>query len=198
MAPRPAKVFVPLAFTCLIVACTTQKPAPEARSRVTPNELFPLREGNAWSYDVDTGEAKTTLAIVRVEAFDGHVAFVRNAESLLQYEVLAEGIRMASTDAWLIHAPLRAGATWSAPRGRTATVSSMDLRVVTAAGTFDACVEVVEVGGELELEVRTVYCPGVGPVSVKSTMRSNTSDRVLTVSAELRGYEVNPRTALPR
>ncbi len=183
-----------LAFVSLTVACATQQTPRETRAELTPSDLFPLREGNAWSYDVDPGEATTTLAIVRVESFDGRFARVRNASSLLEYEVLPGGIRTATDDAWLLRAPFREGATWPAPRGRTATMSSFDFDITTAAGAFHGCVEVVEVGGELELEVRTIYCPGVGPVSVKSTMRSNTSERVLTVSAELRGYSVNPPT----
>jgi len=54
---------------------------------------------------------------------------------------------------------------------------------------------VSETGGKLELEVQTVYCASVGPVLVESTMRSNVSDRALTVSARLRGYEVSPTSS---
>jgi hypothetical protein len=70
--------------------------------------------------------------------------------------------------------------------------------IETPAGAFDRCMEVVETGGKLELEVHTVYCPGVGPVLVVSTMHSNVSDRVATVSAQLRGYDVSPRLPLER
>jgi hypothetical protein len=161
---------------------------------IEPSDLYPLQTGNAWSYDVDTGEASTTLAVSRVHAFDGHIAEVHTGRAVVRYEVLTEGIRVSPGDAWLVRAPLEVGATWSGRGGRTARLVSTDTVIETRAGTFDRCVEVLETGGKLELEVRTVYCPRVGPVSVRSTMRSNVSDRVVTVSARLRGYDV---TLLP-
>jgi hypothetical protein len=155
-------------------------------------DYYPLREGNAWSYDVDTGEPSTTLAITRVEAVDGDVVQVKTAKAVVRYEARPEGIRVLPGDAWLIRAPLREGATWPARGGRTATLFSMHARIETPAGRFAQCMEVVELGGKLELEVRTIYCPGVGPVSITSTMRSKVSDRTLTVSARLRGFSVRP------
>jgi hypothetical protein len=157
-----------------------------------PTELYPLDTGNAWSYDVDTGEASTTLAITRVEAFDGRIAEVHTGRTVVRYEVLAEGIRVPPGDEWLLRAPLVEGATWPGRGGWTARLISTDTSVETPAGSFDGCVEVLETGGKLELEVRTVYCAGVGPVWLASTMHSNVSDRAVTVSAKLRGYEVSP------
>jgi hypothetical protein len=159
---------------------------------IDPSDLYPLQSGNAWSYDVDTGEASTTLAITRVEAFDGRIAEVHTGHAIVRYEVLAEGIRVPPGDVWLVRAPLVEGAIWPGRGGRTARLISISARVETGAGSFDRCVEVLETGGKRELEVRTVYCPGVGPVSVGSTMRSNVSDRFVTVSAQLRGYDVSP------
>lgn len=181
---------------CLAVACAGKSPPPTSRIAIDPSDLYPLQTGNAWSYDVDTGEPSTTLAITRVEAFDGRLAQVRSGQTVVRYEVLAEGIRVPPGDAWLIRAPLENGATWPGRGGRVARVISTNATIETRAGAFDRCVEVLETGGKFELEVRTVYCAGVGPVSVDSTMRSNMSDRVLTVSAQLRGYDVSP--ALPR
>jgi len=184
------------AATLITAACaSTVRPAlPKA---IEPSDLYPLATGNAWSYDVDTGEPSTTLAVTRVETFDGRVAEVRTAQTLLRYEVLPEGIRVPPRDEWVLRAPFEEGATWPGRGGRTARLVSMGLRVETRAGAFDGCVLVSETGGKLELEVRTVYCPRVGPVSVESTMRSNVSDRAMTVSAKLRGYDVSP-TFSPR
>lgn len=185
-----------VAATLIMAACaSTVRPAlPKA---IEPSDLYPLATGNAWSYDVDTGEPSTTLAVTRVETFDGRVAEVRTAQTLLRYEVLPEGIRVPPRDEWVLRAPFEEGATWPGRGGRTARLVSMGLHVETRAGAFDGCVLVSETGGKLELEVRTVYCPRVGPVSVESTMRSNVSDRALTVSAKLRGYDVSP-TSSPR
>lgn len=179
----------------LSAACAGRAPAPRADVALDPSELYPLSEGNAWSYDVDTGEPSRTLGITRVESFDGRIAEVRTGQTVHRYEVTAEGIRIPSTNVWLVRAPLRAGATWPAPGGRTALLRSMQAHAETEAGSFKGCIEVLETGGQLELEVRTVYCPGVGPVSVESTMRSKVSDRTMTVSARLRGYSVNPLPA---
>jgi hypothetical protein len=164
---------------------------------LAPIDFYPLRAGNVWSYDVDTGEPSTTLAITRVEAFDGSIAEVRTANAVTRYELLPDGIRVPPSDAWLIRVPVLQGATWPAPGGRTAELVSTDVVAETPAGRFDGCIEVREVGGKLELEVRTIYCPGVGPVTVSSTMRSNVSERALTVSARLRGYSVIPSTSDP-
>jgi hypothetical protein len=162
-----------------------------------PRDFYPLRAGNAWSYDVDTGDAVTTLAITRVEAFDGRVAEVHTGRSVLLYEVSAEGIRELDANAWVLRAPLREGASWPGRGGRSARVVAADSGARTAAGDFDDCVEVLETGGKLELEVRTLYCRGVGPVSVESTMRSKVGERTLSVSASLRGYDVSAPGSRP-
>lgn len=182
---------------CLVAACASKSSSITTSAVLEPIDFYPLRTGNAWSYDVDTGEASTTLAVTRVEAFDGSIAEVRTANAVVRYEVLPDGIRVPPTDAWLIRVPLRRGATWQGPGGRSAELVSTDAVADTPAGRFEGCVEVREVGGKLDLEIRTIYCPGVGPVSVTSTMRSKVSERVLTVSARLRGYSVSARTSDP-
>jgi len=181
-----------VATLALAVACAGQGPAPSTPVAIEPSDLYPLQTGNAWSYDVDTGEASTTLGIIRVEAFDGRIAEVHTGRAVVRYEVLPEGIRVPPSNAWLVRAPLVEGATWPGRGGRTAFLISTGTTVQTPAGAFDRCMEVLETGGKLDLEVRTVYCPGVGPVVVVSTMHSNVSDRVVTVSAQLRGFDVSP------
>ena len=176
----------------LSVAACAHEGAPATQSAPEPLDFFPLRAGNAWSYDVDTGEATTTLGVTRVEAFDGRVAKVRTGRKVMVYEALDEGIRVPPGDEWLLRGPLEIGETWTGRGGRSARLESMGLRIETPAGAFEGCLAVLETGGKLELEVRTVYCPGVGPVSVESTMRSKVNTRFIKVSAELRGYEVSP------
>ena len=155
--------------------------------------MYPLEAGNAWSYDVDTGEASTTLAVTRVEAREGDQARVRTGTKVVRYELAPEGLRTLPDGAWLFRTPFAIGAEWAAPGGRIARIVSVDAVAETPAGSFEGCLQILETGGELDLEIRTVYCPGVGPVSVESTMRSNVSERSLTVRATLRGYEVSPQ-----
>ena len=179
------------AVCCLAIGCASRAVPSTADAAIDPRDFYPFDEGNAWSYDVDTGEGSTTLAVARVDAFDGRVADVRTGQAVVRYEVGADGIRIPSEQAWLLRTPLREGATWMSRGGRTARVVSTRARAQTSAGDFDGCIEIFETGGELGLEVTTVYCPGVGPVSVQSTMRSEVSERTLTVTARLRGYEVS-------
>jgi hypothetical protein len=174
------------------IGCARSSSSTIAPHALTPLDLFPLQVGNVWSYDVDTGEPSTTLAITRVEAIDGSFVDVRTGDTIVRYELLPAGIRVPPNDVWLIRAPLSVGATWTGRGDRTATLVSVDATAETPAGAFRGCVEIVEKGGRLELEVRTLYCPGVGPVVVSSTMSSTRSERRLTVTATLRGYKVSP------
>jgi len=193
----PGSASIAALAVCLAAACATESGVVANPTALDPLDFYPLRVGHAWSYDVDTGEPSTTLAVTRVEAFDGTIAELRTGESVVRYEVASDGIRLRGADAWLIRAPIRVGATWPAPGGRSAELVSLGAMSETPAGRFDDCLEVLEVGGKLDLEVRTVYCRGIGPTSVTSTMRSKQSARSLTVSARLRGYEISPRVSGP-
>ena len=174
----------------VVSSCASRPPLVDREPSFDPLTLYPLREGNAWSYDVDTGDAQTTLAITRVVSVDAQTVRVRTGDSLVEYEVRPEGIYVAEDGAWLLRGPVRRGVTWPARGGRTAEIVAMPEAVETPAGTLRGCVEVLERGGRLDLEIRTIYCEGVGPASVSSTMRSATSNRTLTVTAVLRGYDV--------
>lgn len=174
-----------------VLGCGASKPtAPDSAAEIVPINLYPLRPGNAWSYDVNTGEPPSTLAVSRVETVDGSIATVRTGQGSVKYEIREDGIRVVSEGVWLFRAPLEEGASWPARGGRTGRLVSTEVSIETQAGSFTGCLEVVETGGRLELEVRTVYCPLVGPVAVDSTMHSNVSDRAVSVHARLRGYNV--------
>ncbi len=179
----------------LLVTCVAVLGCAGAKS-VASDSFYPLRAGNAWSYDVNTGEPPSTLAVSRVEAVDGAIATVRTGQGSVQYEIREDGIRVVSEDAWLFRTPLKEGASWPARGGRTGRLGATDVSIETQAGSFTGCLEVIETGGKLELEVRTVYCPAVGPVAVDSTMRSSASDRAISVHARLRGYDVSGGASL--
>ena len=157
--------------------------------QLEPSDLYPLTAGNVWSYDVDTGDSITTLAVTRVHSFDGRDAEVRTGEARLRYQVRPEGIFVPEERAWLIKGPIEEGTVWRARGGRTGRIVAMNRSQDTPAGEFEGCVEIRETGGELGLQVSTIYCPRIGPVLVTSTMRSKTSDRSVSVQATLRGYE---------
>lgn len=191
MAPS-ARRLVKTAWVWFVLSCATASGPEEPRRATDPHAMYPMHPGNAWSYDVDTGAPATTLAVTRVEAREGHQARVRTGEKVVRYQLDREGIRTVPEGRWLLRTPFVVGAQWAAPGGRDARVVSVAAALQTPAGSFEGCLEVLETGGELDLEVRTVYCPGVGPVSVASTMRSKVSERSVTVTATLRGYAVSP------
>ena len=182
-----------LLFFLALLGCSAAAPPTTVVETLDPRDLYPLSLHNGWSYDVDTGAPPVTLGITRVESVNGDRVEVRTGDTLVHYELSPDGIRVPPDDVWLVRAPLRVGATWPAPGGRTATLVALDARADTAAGEFTDCTEVNERGGKLDLEVRTIYCVGVGPVIVTSTLRSNISERSITVTATLRGYRVQPR-----
>lgn len=193
MSLRVGTVLSSMLWVALVCSCAGRSSAPTEPRAAGVLDLYPFAKGNAWSYDIDTGESSTTLAVTRVESFDGKIAEVRTASATIRYEVRPDGVYVPSEDAWVIRAPVRVGSTWLGRGGREARVVATAVTADTPAGTFEQCVDVMEEGGKLELEVRTVYCPNVGPVIVTSTMRSHVSERVLTVSARLRGFSVSPQ-----
>ena len=80
-----------------------------------------------------------------------------------------------------------AGLTWhSSDRAEALADLTTGLAAVDPAGLAPGS----RLAEPLELDVRTIYCRGVGPASIVSSMRSTVSERVLTVSARLRGYDV--------
>ncbi len=188
---RGARLVAFVIWVSLSYGCATTPAPSDPRKGSDPHAMYPLQAGNAWSYDVDTGESSTTLAITRVEERDGAEARVRTGTEVVRYELAPEGVRTLPDGAWLFRTPFTVGATWTARGGRAASIVTVDAVAKTPAGSFEGCLEVLETGGNLDLEIRTIYCPGVGPVSVASTLRSDVSDRSLTVTATLRGYDVS-------
>jgi hypothetical protein len=153
-------------------------------------DFYPLAEGHAWAYDVDTGDGQTVLAIVRVERAGAGFAEVRTGEGLRRYAVRADGIVREPEGVYLLRAPLRAGQRWPSLGGATAAVAAANVAEETPAGRFDGCVRVVEAGGSRGGRVETTYCPGVGPVRVVSSMAL--SRGTVRVEASLRGHGSGP------
>lgn len=165
---------------------------PTPRAALTARSLYPLGEGYAWSYEVDTGDEDMHLTISRVIGVSGAVVEVSNGvdDLPIRYELRPRGIFSLATETWLLRDPIRVGAEWDSARGARARVTSIDRRVVTPAGTFEHCVLVVESGGEFPRRIETTYCPGVGPaeVDVRAVMTMGRA----RAHARLRGYTVEP------
>jgi hypothetical protein len=156
--------------------------------QLTPARLYPMAVGSAWSYDVDTGDGGTVLAITRVtSAGDGH-AVVQGGEGTTSYELRPDGIYRTDRAGYLLKAPLRAGAVWSSGGGMSAEITRLDAALDTPAGQFRGCIEVVERGAPTGAVITTTYCPDVGPVRVVSSLVLSSGK--VEVIAQLRGYQI--------
>ncbi len=176
----------------LFVACGPATPDADepAGDPFDPHLLYPLAEGNVWSYNVDTGDEQPTLAITRVIArVDDRVEVTSGGDPVV-YELRAEGIWRPGTETWLLRAPVREGSEWASPQGMTARVTSTQATVETPAGSFEGCVRVEESGGEDERYVQTVYCPEIGPVYLESRMQLTTTPAPIRVIARMLGYDL--------
>ena len=186
---RSSLPFALLAACSMLAGCGSTQ-TPEDSEPLTVNRLYPLAEGQVWSYNVETGgDEPPTLAISRVVAVDGNRYEIQNNRSdAVRYEVRPEGIYAVATESWLIRNPIEEGREWPAGSGRTARIASIDVALDTAAGHFDRCVRVEEGGGRDGRRIVTIYCPDVGPVVVESSMDAQITGRTATVRAELLGY----------
>jgi len=171
----------------LLLGCASS-PKPVPKAALTAARLYPLAAGSAWSYDVDTGDGATVLAIMRVTESAGGQAAVQGGEGITRYEQRPDGLYRADRGGYLLKEPLRAGATWPSGGGMTAEISSVTAALETPAGRFTGCVEVVERGAPTGAVISTTYCPDVGPVQVISSLDLTTGS--VRVVARLRGYQI--------
>jgi len=167
---------------------------------IDANSLFPLHEGNVWTYDVDDGSGENVLHFIRTAAEEGHGRFQMLSPSgeSVYYEAREDGIYNATVEAWMLRNPIRQGTDWDAMGGRTARITQIDQTVELPAGRFTECVVVSETGSSSGLEVETTYCPDVGPVIVESRMTMDLSEQTVRVVARLRAYQLEgDSTAAP-
>ena len=179
-----------VSLALLVVAGCASAPEPTPSQELTPARLFPLTAGSAWSYDVDTGDGNTALAITKVTEAGSATAAVQGGEGLTRYELRPDGIFRTSLSGYLLKAPVRLGATWPSGGGMQAEITRLGLDLSTPAGNFRGCVEVNERGAPSGALITTTYCPDVGPALVVSRMELLTGK--VEVVARLRGYQIGP------
>lgn len=184
---RPLGILA-VATLCGCAGATTQL-APE-RAPWTAENLYPLAEGNAWSYDVDSGDGDPVLAVSRVLTVTPTGVIIATGKEQVAYERRADGLFKPAKGAYLLKEPLAVGSRWSSGAGMSAAVVRDVASIETPAGQFSHCAEVEELHGDTGNHILTTYCPDVGPVRVVSEMvvRGHT----LRVTALLRGYATHP------
>ena len=195
---RPPRLLSLSALTALLAlllpACKGGESRTGGDAPLRAADLLPLAVDNVWTYDAyDQDGHGPTLAGLRVTEAAGN-RFV--LESLLSedtariYELRDEGIFLPEHDAWLLRDPIEVGRTWRARGLREATVRALDVRASVPRGDFEGCVQVDEDGGELNIHVETIYCPGVGAVSTRSSMRQDSTGLTMSQRAVLREYAI--------
>jgi hypothetical protein len=185
--------FLELTVACIVLfGCASGPSASGGKpADLSPLSLYPLREGAAWSYDVDAGDGEpTVLATTRVLRIQGTTVEVQSGQAVLRYALLPEGIQRVDAGTYLLHAPIALGSEWPAGLNTQARVSATGQLLQTPAGNFEGCVVVTELGADSGRKVTTTYCPGVGPVRVDSEMEVR--GKLLRVTATLRGYSLEP------
>lgn len=191
---RSLELLVVRLLTCCALALFGCASGPTAAPRkpadLSPGSLYPLREGAAWSYDVDAGDGENVLATARVLRVQGTTVDVQSGQAVLHYALLPDGIQRVDGGTYLLRAPVALGSEWPAGLNTQARVSALDQLIQTPAGSFESCVVVTELSTDSGRKVTTTYCPGVGPVRVDSEMEVR--GKLLRVTATLRGYSLAP------
>ncbi len=161
-----------------------------------PDNLYPLGEGYVWSYQVDNG-IEQVLGVAQVTAVIGPRVEVSalGGEPFVYERRLPEGIYRPASSTWLLKAPIVVGAEWPAPSGRTAHVASVSQHIEVPAGAFDDCVRIEEDGGEDQKTVKTIYCPGIGPVYVETSMALTMTEQPPRIIGRLMGCNLRERNA---
>ncbi len=176
-----------VAVAVISSGCAGSTTAAKKPVDLSPASLYPLRPAAAWSYDVDSGDGDSVLAVARVTRSEGDLVEVATgSEGAIGYIVHDDGITRASNGSYLLKAPIAAGASWSSGQDTTAHVLALGVSLITAAGPFSDCVSVQEDNTGTGQRVTTTYCPGVGPAQVVSEMEVR--GQQLRVIAKLRGY----------
>lgn len=173
---------------CLASACAGGAPQVRAtRGPIGPHALYPLGAGQAWSYDVDTGDGASVLAVTRVVNLAGDTFEVQSGGGeLLRYARRDDGWFRPARGSYLLRGPVAVGTEWESGPGVVARIAAVEQTVETPAGRFARCVVVQERGAPSGQQVDTTYCPEVGPAIVESRMRVR--GQVVRVTARLRGF----------
>jgi hypothetical protein len=155
-----------------------------------PRRVYPLADGNIWTYDIDTGTGVNTAGIFRCRRVgDNRYEMRPDGGEAVTYEVRPDGIWHETARAYLLKRPLRVGATWETVNGRTARVTSVSETIQTPmAGNFEGCVVVEETAGAANRPQVTTYCPDVGAVRIEARQQMQLSGQEVAAIGTLRAY----------
>jgi hypothetical protein len=135
--------------------------------------FFPLRDDTVFAYETSSDSGEKGLLVLEVRRRRPEAAELIVAGRVQPLTIDETGIRHA-TGGWILKEPLALGARWKGDFGDV-QVTALDRRVTVPAGTFDGCVETVEVISSSAYEKRTTtaFCPDVGIATRRTEAHSD-------------------------
>jgi hypothetical protein len=160
-------------------SASAPKPAPGAQSEA--DAYFPLEDGKIYQYVTDEG-GETGMQVMRVHRSDATHGELRLSNGAKRFVFTREGVAYDG-GAYVLKAPLDAGASWPGEHGGTTRIARTDAAPKVAAGSYSSCVETIEEGGRPQgSRYTTTFCPGVGIVLLEVAALG------ATARAELKSY----------
>jgi hypothetical protein len=166
---RTMRPLLALPLLAALAACAT---TPVAPPRVRPADYYPLAVGSEWTWEDQSPQLPAgppALRTVRVLERTRDGFFKDSARGELRAAACVEDRARA-----LLCGPIAVGTRWTSVLSPTSSerfeIVSITERVVTPAGTFEACVKVRAVtraAANTDLINETSYAPGVGPVRIE-------------------------------
>jgi len=138
--------------------------------------FFPLVDGMVYTYKSLNEVGEEGILITRVYRADAKHGELRFATGSKTFEFAPDGVVLKSRDgdAYVLKAPLEVGATWRGEHGGNTRVLSVSISAETPSGRYDACVQTLEERlGDRPVRYATVFCPGVGVVSLEVATGAN-------------------------
>lgn len=158
-----------LSGVLVAVDCSGSPPEPalpQSAPPPTPVERYmPLTEGFVYEYDLEGDTGEKGRMMMHVSRPRPGLVELDVAGKVQRLELAPDGIRHA-TGGYLLKAPLKLGAQW---KGQFGTVKVVDIArsIQTPAGSFSSCLVTVEEQPSAATKRATsVFCPGVGLVSL--------------------------------
>lgn len=171
-----------------LVGCSGEAQTRRTRGGpVTSKALYPMKVGNAWSYDVESESPDApTLLVNRVSQIEGRRVIMETGGEPIVYEMRRDGIYWPAKGGYLLKDPISEGAAWGMRSGSRSRIASMSKTFRASGQVFQNCVEILLESSEQR--VRTLYARDVGPVFIEAELHMEDFD--YTFRATLRGYQV--------
>jgi len=160
----------------MAMACGSSKapnPAAQGETKLPVSAVsryLPLIDGTIWAYDAEDDETGNRgMFVTKARRLPGPRFSLTSGQTAHTLEVRGDGIAHAETNAYVLKAPLSAGAEWPGERGSVVRVGALDRVVEVPAGKFVGCVDTIEElrgapGKDPLRRVTATYCPEVGIV----------------------------------